>query len=182
MDILSLLRPHGALRTRIAGCRPALYRLAVAWCHDRVLADDLAQEALAKALAHAGQLRDQDKLRPWLYGILANCWRDHLRALRPAEDIDALGEHWLATVDSTEPSASRAQLARQVRAAIGRLPQGQREVLALVDLEECSYAEVAQILAIPVGTVMSRLSRARNALRERLAAPQDARATLRSVK
>ena len=49
------------------------------WCHDRALADDLTQEALTKAPLHADQLRDPTRLRPWLYGILVNCWRDHLR-------------------------------------------------------------------------------------------------------
>jgi RNA polymerase sigma-70 factor (ECF subfamily) len=182
MTLFSLFARAAGTRGELAQHRAALFRLAVMWCHDRALADDLTQEALTKALLHADQLRDPTRLRPWLYGILVNCWRDHLRARRPTEDIDTIEEHWLATEDSCEHIASRAQLAGQVRAAIALLPVGQREVLSLVDLEECTYAEVAQILAIPIGTVMSRLCRARAALREMLAEPLSERPVLRSVK
>jgi RNA polymerase sigma-70 factor (ECF subfamily) len=168
MDFLALFgRTHG-LQRRIEHSRRALVRLAQLWCHDRTLAEDLAQEALAKAFVHADQLRDPLRLRSWLYGILANCWRDHLRTRRPTEDIDAVEEHWLATERGPEDEAHRGQIVERVRIAVQRLPLGQREVLALVDLEECSYAEVAEILAIPIGTVMSRLSRARAALRASL--------------
>lgn len=186
MDFLSLFgRPEG-LRRRLQDSRAALYRLAYLWCHDRALADDLTQDALAKAVAHAHQLRDPARLRSWLYGILANGWRDHLRALRPTEDIDTIEEHLFANDFTPEHAASQSQLAERVRNAIQRLPVGQREVLALVDLEECSYAEVAEILAIPIGTVMSRLCRARASLRGALAASLGAAAAeapaLRRVK
>ena len=190
MDFLSLFgRPDG-LRRRMVESRTALFRLAYLWCHDRALADDLTQDALAKAVAHAHQLRDPARLRSWLYGILANGWRDHLReqarALRRTEDIDTIEEHLLATEHTPEQAASQSQIAGRVRAAIERLPVGQREVVSLVDLEECSYAEVAEILAIPIGTVMSRLCRARASLRGTLAgslgaAPTEAPA-LRRVK
>jgi RNA polymerase sigma-70 factor (ECF subfamily) len=165
MDLLSIFGRTEALRRRLEQSRPALYRLAYLWCHDASLADDLTQEALIKAVAHAGQLRDPQKLRSWLYGILAHCWHDHLRARRPTEDIDSVEEHLLVTEQTPERAASQAQLAARVQAAIARLPLGQRAVLALVDLEECSYAETAEILAIPIGTVMSRLCRARASLR-----------------
>lgn len=169
MDLLSLLGLTDDRRRRVERSRHALYRVAYLWCHDAALADDLTQEALAKALARIHQLRHPEALRSWLYGILANCWRDHLRALRPTEDIDAIDEQWLATEQGPEEAASQGELAAHVRAAVQRLPLGQREVVALVDLEECSYAEVAAILGIPMGTVMSRLCRARAALRQSLA-------------
>ena len=151
---MSLLPPFGppeSLRRRLETSRAALFRLAYCWCHDRALADDLTQEALAKAVMHADQLRDAQRLRSWLYGILA------------------VDEALLASEHTPELAASQAQLAARVRAAVERLPLGQREVLALVDLEECSYAEVAEILAIPIGTVMSRLCRGRANLRAALA-------------
>jgi RNA polymerase sigma-70 factor (ECF subfamily) len=169
--LLSLFGRTDGLRRQLAQSRPALFRVAYLWCHDRALADDLTQEALAKAVAQLGQLRDPARLRSWLYGILVNCWRDHLRARRPTEDIDSIEEHWLASDHCPEQAASQAQLAARVHAAIAQLPVGQREVLSLVDLAECSYAEAAEILAIPIGTVMSRLCRARGRLRDRLAAP-----------
>lgn len=160
------LRLGTGVAARLAEQRHSLFRLASLWCHDRALADDLAQEALAKAFGRAHQLRDPEKLRPWLYGILVNCWRDHLRARRPTADIDTIDPQALAAHDDTpEAAASRSELVNEVRAAIARLPQAQREVLALVDLEGCSYAEAAEILDIPMGTVMSRLCRSRAALR-----------------
>jgi RNA polymerase sigma-70 factor (ECF subfamily) len=172
MSLFPLFSRSAGIAKSLGDSRAGLFRLAYMWCHDRALADDLTQEALTKALLHADALRDADKLRPWLFGILVNCWRDHLRARRPTEDIDSIEEHWLATEESCEHSASRAQLAGRVRAAIAQLPVGQREVLALIDLEECSYAEAAQILAIPMGTVMSRLCRGRASLRGLLADTQ----------
>jgi RNA polymerase sigma-70 factor (ECF subfamily) len=195
MGVLSLFGRGAAAGTpdmheRLVQSRAGLYRLALMWSQDPSLADDLTQDALAKALQRCAQLRDAAKLRPWLCGILLNCWRDHLRARRPTEDIDEIDEHWLAAGDGTEQGAARLQLAARVRAAIARLPLGQREVLALVDLEECTYAEVAQMLALPIGTVMSRLCRARAALRTLLADVQSheaggvtpGRLPLRSVK
>lgn len=186
MSLFPLFSRSAGLAKCLGDSRAGLFRLAFMWCHDRALADDLTQEALTKALLHADGLRDASKLRPWLFGILVNCWRDHLRARRPTEDIDTIEEHWLATEHSCEHSASQAQLAGRVRAAIAQLPVGQREVLALVDLEECTYAEAAEILAIPIGTVMSRLCRGRATLRGLLADAQTGTQTqgpaLRSVK
>jgi RNA polymerase sigma-70 factor (ECF subfamily) len=186
MSLRSLFGRSAAMPAHLGQTRAGLFRLAYMWCHDRALADDLTQEALIKALRHADQLRDPARLRAWLYGILANCWRDHLRARKPTEDIDTMEEHLLASAETPEHAASQAQLALRVQAAVGRLPVGQREVLSLVDLEECSYAEVALILDIPIGTVMSRLCRGRAALRDALADMQTdrrgERPALRSVK
>ena len=174
MDLLALFGRSGNLPRRIEASRAGLYRVAYLWCHDGALADDLTQDTLIKALARSGQLRDPEQLRPWLYGILTNCWRDHLRSHRPTEDIEAIDEHWLAVEPDAEEQASRLQDVTRVRTAVRRLPAAQREVLGLVDLEECSYAEAAEILAVPIGTIMSRLSRARASLRRLLEAPGDA--------
>jgi len=123
------------------------------------------QETMAKALKNSNQLRDPKTLKAWLYRILSNCWRDHFRRSRDTVDIDevVLVEH-----DTPDRQHDRQQVIQRVRAAIALLPVGQRQVITLVDLEGCSYIEVAQILDIPIGTVMSRLSRARKALKERL--------------
>ena len=156
------------IESRIEGHRAALYRAAHAWSHDRALADDLVQESLARALAHAGQLRDPERLRSWLFGILANCWRDHLRALRPSVDIETVEDDCYSADPTPDEAYDRRELVARVRAAVARLPVGQRQVVTLVDLEEFSYGDVAAILGVPIGTVMSRLCRARIALRERL--------------
>jgi RNA polymerase sigma-70 factor (ECF subfamily) len=155
-------------RRRLEAMRPRLYRLAYAWCHDASLADDLAQETVAKALARVDQLRDATALEGWLFAILNNGWRDHLRARREFVDVEELDEVVLAHDDSPERLYARRQATMRVRDAIGALPLAQRQVITLVDMEECSYAQVAQVLGVPVGTVMSRLSRARQAIRKDL--------------
>jgi RNA polymerase sigma-70 factor, ECF subfamily len=168
MKLTSFFRGSREFESRIEGHRAALFRAAYAWSHDRALADDLAQETLARALAHAGQLRDPERLRSWLFGILANGWRDHLRALRPSVDIDTLEDECFCADPTPDEAYGRREIVARVRAAVALLPAGQRQVLTLVDLEEFSYSEVASILGIPIGTVMSRLCRARLALRDRL--------------
>ncbi|MDD2893605.1 MAG: sigma-70 family RNA polymerase sigma factor, partial [Halothiobacillaceae bacterium] len=105
---------------------------------------------------------------------------------RPHEDIEDLLDILPDDRDSPERADERGEIVDLVRAAVARLTLGQREVLTLVDLEECSYAEVSAILAIPIGTVMSRLCRARHQLREDLISLHEprrtARDTLRRVK
>lgn len=157
-----------SLRGRLAAMRPRLYRLAYAWCHDGHLADDLAQEAIARAIDRAGQLKDEAAFEGWLFAILNNCWRDYLRRCKDCVDVDDLDEAVLSHDATPERLYASRQASGRVQTAIACLPVGQRQVLTLVDLEECSYAEVAAVLDIPVGTVMSRLSRARQALKATL--------------
>jgi RNA polymerase sigma-70 factor (ECF subfamily) len=184
MGIERLFGRGPALRRGIEQSRDMLCRMAYAWCHDRALADDLAQAAVEKGLRASGQLRDPERLRAWLLQILANCLRDHLRERRDFVDIDDVAESVLAGGATPEESRASAELVGRVRAAVALLPLGQRQVVTLVDLEDCSYAEAAEVLGIPVGTVMSRLCRARRALRDALEpVAQDALGTrLRSVK
>lgn len=158
------------VRRRLEALRPRLHRLAFAWCHDAALADDLVQDCLAKALVNAGQLRDEQALEGWLFSILNNCWRDHLRGRRDFLDVADLDEVVVSDAPGPEQEYATRQTVQRVRRAIATLPVGQRQVLTLVDIEECAYAEVARILEVPVGTVMSRLSRARQALKQRLTA------------
>jgi RNA polymerase sigma-70 factor (ECF subfamily) len=175
----------GPIRTGMEAHRPVLYRIAYAWCHDPTLADDLVQEALAKAWARRAQLRDEAALKAWMVSIMNHCWLDHLRGRREFDDVDALQDELESAMESPEACCNREQVIACVRAAVARLPLGQRQVLTLVDLEEFGYAEVAEILNIPVGTVMSRLSRARASLKSMLdiAAKQHAaQPALRRVK
>ena len=174
-------REQRELVEQIQASRARLHRLAFAWCHDTSLADDLAQEALTRGLSRLDQLRDSARLMGWLFAILNRCWIDHLRGQR-----DDLGDELLAELPSDLPGpdshAERQQTVNRVRAAITALPLGQRQVVTLVDLEDCSYAEVAEILAIPIGTVMSRLCRARVSLRQLLVEAPVTQKLLRSVK
>ena len=127
------------MENRLDVHRASLFRVACAWSHDRTLADDLVQETLVKALLHTDQLRDPERLRSWLFGIMANCWRDHLRALRPMTDIDALDEECFCCDETPDVAYDRGEIVNRVRAAVARLPVGQRQVVTLVDLEEFSY-------------------------------------------
>lgn len=154
-----------ALSSQIAAKRRRLHRLALSWCRDRSLADDLVQETFLKALRHLSQLRDLGSMDAWLSNILFNSWRDHARSRRQTEDIDQLSDLEEFVVACEE---EKGEMIGRVHSAIDALPFGQREVLALVDLHGYSYAEVAVLLDIPTGTVTSRISRAREALREQL--------------
>lgn len=183
MNLLNLFCRSPDFRQRLEQSRTRLYRLAYSWCHDAALADDLAQEALEKALKKKDQLRDPAALETWLFSILTNCWRDHFRRSRDMVDIDDVPlEHPV----TPELEHQQHEVVRAVRAAIAQLPVGQRQVLTLVDLEDCSYIEVAHILGVPVGTVMSRLCRARRALKEALldsnVVPQESVAPIQRIR
>lgn len=168
MRLFSFVFQTSDFRARVERARPRLYRLAYSWCHDPALADDLVQDALYKALKSAGQLRDITVLEGWLFKILANCWRDHFRRRRDIQDIEDMDELPFTGGCNPEDLRSQSELAARVRKAVAGLPLGQRQVLTLIDLEDASYSEAAEILNIPVGTVMSRLCRARAALKMQL--------------
>ena len=165
MRIIDQLCASRALKSRIAGRRGRLYRLAYAWCGERYLADDLVQETMARAMHKYHQLRDPSRLDSWLYSILNNCWREHLRGRRPVAELD---DEALECDRCPERVNLSREIAERVLALMPCLPDGQRQVLSLVALEQFSYREVADTLDIPVGTVMSRLSRARRFLADRL--------------
>jgi RNA polymerase sigma-70 factor (ECF subfamily) len=124
--------------------------------------DDLVQEALEKALSREVQFQVGSRLDSWMYKIMQNAWIDQKRSaarrrqiIQPmSEDVVAVGE------DGRDTFASRINL-RQVREAMMHLHPDERSVLALVSIEGQTYREAAETLGIPIGTVMSRLSRAR---------------------
>ena len=139
--------------------------------------------SLIKALRNGKQLKNTDAIKGWLSKILANCWYDYLRRKKETVDLDNLPyEENLDEIDSNE----RQDIIDRVRAMIAQLPIGQRQVITLVDLAGFSYAEIAGILDIPIGTVMSRISRARKTLKTSLAdydpRHEFTRARIRSVK
>jgi RNA polymerase sigma-70 factor (ECF subfamily) len=161
MEIINRLFTAHYMRRKIADNRDRLYRVALAWCGDSSVADDLVQEALMIALQRIGQLRDPERLNAWMYTILSNCWKQHLRRARPTIDIDELD---LSCDRDAETGSIEQEIVDNVRRAILRLSTGQRQTITLVDLAGFSYAEVAEILDIPIGTVMSRLYTSRNSL------------------
>ncbi|MCO6412993.1 MAG: RNA polymerase sigma factor [Thiogranum sp.] len=150
-----------SLKARIAESRGRLYRVALAWCGDPMLADDLVQEALANGIANSHQLRDDKRLFAWLYSILNNSWRGHLRARKNHDQLD---DELPSEEAGPRGNCQELEIVCRVRQAVAALPLDQRQVISLVDLEEFSYCEVAEALDIPIGTVMSRLHRARKNL------------------
>ena len=156
------------LKGRIAEARNRLYRVALAWCGDEMLADDLVQETMTNGIVNIKQLRDEKRLFAWLYSILNNNWRLHLRRNKQHDELD---EQLHSEDNGPFGDCRELEIVTQVRSAVASLPMEQRQVISLVDLEEFSYCDVAQVLDIPIGTVMSRLHRARKNLLSRLDCP-----------
>lgn len=141
-------------------CLPRLRRYARALVGERSAADDLVQDTLERGWEKLASWQRSDDMRPWLFAIMHNLYVDQRR--RPALAMVELDE-----ADLPESGAMPADhgLALDLEAALQLLPAGQRETLLLVVLEDMSYEEVAAALGVPVGTVMSRLSRGRERLR-----------------
>jgi RNA polymerase sigma-70 factor (ECF subfamily) len=144
-----------------------VFALGVRWLSNADDADDLVQETFVRAWQALGGFDETRAFLPWLMTIAANRARTKASARRPAEEPDeSLVWEGASPADETEG----ALLARDVGAAVDGLPEEQRVVLHLRAVDGLSYREIAQALDVPVGTVMSRLARAREALRARLAA------------
>jgi RNA polymerase sigma-70 factor (ECF subfamily) len=157
---------------------PAMRRFAWSLVREQDRADDLVQEALLKALSSWAQLRRAESLKPWLFQILYNVFRtDCARRARHPHALPAVDDPDHPSV-AFEPT-DRIHALDAVR-AMARLSAEQRSVIELVAIEGLAYEEAARVLGVPIGTVMSRLSRARERLRELIEAPQAFR--LRRVK
>ena len=147
---------------------PNLRRFAIALCRSRDTADDLVQATCEKALAARASYAPGTRLDAWLFRILRNAWIDRLRRLKTeGPQTDIADAHYLVGQDGTALSEARLTL-NETADAIAELPEDQRAVLILVCVEDLSYRETAEVLDIPVGTVMSRLARARRKLIDRL--------------
>lgn len=143
---------------------PRLRRYARALVGDRAAADDLVQDTLERAWTRVSQWRPGSDLRAWLFAIMHNLRIDQLRRLTiPITSLDEVDVDLPIRATQTD----RIEL-NELGAALGRLSEEQRAVLLLVALEDMSYAEVAATLGIPIGTVMSRLARGRERLRQLL--------------
>jgi len=168
-------REENDIATQIVGLRPRLVRFAWSLTHDPESAEDLAQEAIARALASTWRFQPGTNLKAWLFRILRNV---HLNAVRaagtnpPVVSVEELVLEPEAEPDRPDPVIARvierADLRRVVE-AYRTLPRVYAVPLYLTAVEELSYAEAASILDVPVGTVMSRVYRARRLLVTRLA-------------
>jgi RNA polymerase sigma-70 factor (ECF subfamily) len=151
---------------------PSLRRYARALLRDASRADDLVQDTLVRALAKQHLWQPDTNLRAWLFTLMHNLYVNAVRqsvregAMVNVEDLSA------TLIATTDPTASR-QLC-ELENAIARLPDEQREVVLLIGLEGMPYDEAAAILRVPIGTVRSRLSRARGSLRKFLDGDEEA--------
>ncbi|MCT7666086.1 sigma-70 family RNA polymerase sigma factor [Shinella kummerowiae] len=166
------------LMDEIEECVPALRRYARALTHDPDRADDLVQDSLERAIRKRGLWRPSGSVRSWMFRILLNVYRNDLRRQRRSPVPLSL-----ETIPGSDPAGLDVQPGRLALAETARamqaLPLEQREVLLLVAVEEMKYSEAAAILSIPIGTLMSRLARARSTLRD---LTQTGTPKLRSVK
>jgi RNA polymerase sigma-70 factor (ECF subfamily) len=140
---------------------PRLRRYARAMVGNRAAADDLVQDTLERAWSRLAQWRPGSDLRAWLFGIMHNLRVDQLRC-PGLNTLPMDEEEFEVPIRATQ--TDHLELS-DLELALARLPEEQRAVLLLVALEEMSYEEVARALEIPLGTVMSRLSRGRERLR-----------------
>ena len=142
---------------------PRLWRFAARLARDPHDAEDLVQRACVRALERRQQLQPGTAPLSWMYSIMHSVWLNEVRARRIRSRA---GMEWNDEVADSIPDPSGASpemdtLHRQVIAAVERLPDAQRTVMLLVAVEGLSYREAAEVLDVPVGTVMSRLARAR---------------------
>jgi RNA polymerase sigma-70 factor (ECF subfamily) len=147
-----------------------LYNFAHWLAQDRDEAEDLVQETYAKALKGFSSFQPGTNFRAWMYQILRNTFLTSRTGLKSTATVPLeleSDQQTLPAVNETPESLLLQRSDRQlVQEALGRLPVPYREVLLLCEFEEMSYRDISATLAIPVGTVMSRLSRARRALRD----------------
>jgi RNA polymerase sigma-70 factor, ECF subfamily len=182
--------PHGtdAFADEVLVFLDPLYAMALRLTRNRSDAEDLVQDTFVKAFRFSNQYRRGTNLKAWLYTILHNTWRNRVRdASRDTVDVDSERVDEAASVqggpavfETPEHILLRDTLDTDLQAALDALPASFRAAVWLRDVEEFSYAEIAEMLGIPIGTVMSRISRGRRLLFERLSqAPENVEVTAR---
>lgn len=159
---------EASLADRIVALLPRLRRFALGLTRKPDDADDLVQAAVERALSNLDRWKEGSRLDSWLFRIMQNLWIDQMRSQR-SRGLD-VGDAELPEIsgeDGRETSESRLTL-QATMAAVFRLPEEQRVLMMLIVVEGYSYREAAETLDIPIGTVMSRLARARAGLEREL--------------
>jgi RNA polymerase sigma-70 factor (ECF subfamily) len=143
----------------------SLYRYAYRLSGTSADAEDLAQEAFCKAHMQLGQLRDPDRAKPWLFSILRNAYLHRARAEKAHKplSLDTIGD-----VAENPPGEIPEFGPEELQQALSELPEGFRTPVILFYFEDMSYRDIAEQMELPIGTVMSRLARAKAHLRDRL--------------
>jgi RNA polymerase sigma-70 factor (ECF subfamily) len=163
---------HAETREEIVKHLPKLRRFALGLCGNREDADDLVQNACEKALTRLHQWEQGTRLDSWLFRIIQTTWIDQTRSRRLRGDsVDPDDLQHIADANAHRVPELRSSVSKLVE-TLQTLPEDQRSVIMLVCVEGHSYAEASEMLGIPVGTVMSRLSRGRLNLAEALDGPR----------
>ncbi len=163
-----------ALNALVRRYRPPAFRFALQLTGNREDAHDVAQEAILRFVDTLDRFDADRPVQPWLFRIVRNKAYDlgRRQKVRRAESLDELLERGMPTPVGAVPSPGarleQRELRRDVWAALQQLSEQQREILVLREYQDLAYGEIAEVLGVPTGTVMSRLHRARKALRERL--------------
>ncbi|MGN6580371.1 MAG: RNA polymerase sigma factor [Bordetella sp.] len=156
-----LVREHGS----------RLQRFIIKHIGNIAEAEDLAQQAFIEAARSYQSFRGESQLSTWLYGIAMNLVRNYL-SRAPERRYDFVGEEALydhaASGVTPEQAVAQTQSMRLLQESLDELPESMRDILLLVGMDDLTYEEASALLSVPVGTVRSRLSRARSALREKL--------------
>ena len=149
---------------------PSLMRAARRLTRNQAEAEDLVQETLARAVERRADLRDRARLRGWLLAIERSLYSNSVRGLRPRLEVldGGLSPNRREPKGDLERELLRGSLSDEMSAALDALPDDQREALWLREVEELTYQEIATVQACPVGTVRSRLARARSAMVEHM--------------
>jgi RNA polymerase sigma-70 factor, ECF subfamily len=159
---------------------PRLRRFARGLTGSAAEADDLVQAACERALAREHQFQEGTRFDSWMFRIVQTVWIDQLRAREVRKEDGDVAEDRLGSDMPVRRIEARLALG-EVRLAVERLPPEQRAVLMLVTVEGLSYKEAAAAVGVPVGTIMSRLARARIALHQHLAAGGGVRRSTRNA-
>lgn len=157
---------HAKLHAVLESHYATLYRIAFAWCQDASLAQDLVQDTMVKSLQKAETITCFENIDRWLCKVMHNLFYDNCRHNSRWQQLDVEDFSEELHSESVETLYIKKQAIQNIHDAIGCLPVDQREIIILVDLQGYSYQEVAEVMEIPVGTVMSRLSRARDKLKK----------------
>ena len=163
---------HSGFSVLVTRYQDQLYTLAFRLTGSAPDAADAVQETFTRAFTHVRDLR-ADTLRAWLFRVATNCVRDQQRKRSRHPEISTETDHG-KIIEMPDPSIGPEQTtishesARMIRAALLRLPSDSREVIVLRDVNDLSYPEIAEVLGCPLGTVKSRISRARSQLLEQL--------------
>jgi RNA polymerase sigma-70 factor (ECF subfamily) len=162
--------PHD-LTERIVGLLPRLRRFALTLTRRWEDADDLVQATVERALTRLGGWKEDTRLDSWLFKMMQNLWIDQARARRVRGGDAVGGDDELALLPGSDgrPIMEARLTLKATLEAVMQLPEDQRAVILLVVVEGFSYREAADVLGVPIGTVMSRVSRARAALEDKVA-------------